>query len=78
MSNMEDIATIVEETAAKYPGLVDRDWDAIHEIGDVDMESILGGYLIQQILSDMGEMSEDTEDALADAVVDYYCDRWDG
>lgn len=74
---------IVDEAAAEYvvraiaeanPGLRDRDYDALSEIGEADCETIFGGYLWPKVEEAMGKIGEDMGEYLSCAIVGYYCD----
>lgn len=68
---------VVWAIAGSNGGMVQRDMQALDRLGEADMESILGGYLWQAICDELGDMDEDTEDALSDAIVAYYEDMLD-
>ena len=63
---------IVRRMVEANPRHYERDFDAVLECGLVDetTETILGGYLWADIVAEMGEMDEDTEESLASALVD--------
>lgn len=64
----------IREMAHTHQAYYDRDMDALLEIGEADMDTILEGYLWNAICTDMGEMDEDTEEVLSCAIVDFYID----
>lgn len=66
---------VVLAVAEANPKAVRKDIDALLEVGEVDMETVLQGYLWDAVVAEVGDMDEDTEDAMVSAIVDYYCDQ---
>lgn len=54
---------------------VRKDIDALLEVGEVDFETVLCGYLWDAVVAEVGEMDEDTEEVFSSAIVDFFCEQ---
>lgn len=67
--------TAISAIAEANPRLVDRDMDALWELGEADMGAVFDGYLWHEVEVAFLGMDEDTNSLLASAIVDFYCDQ---
>ena len=78
ISTSTEAMSIVNKVAKENPGYVYRDLDALIEIGEVDMDTLFGGYLWEAIEDEVPEMDEETNTLLSDAAIDFYCEQLEG
>ena len=71
----------IRNLAELHKPLYDRDVDALQELGECDMETILGGYLWARVQHEFGlcelGADEELEEVLAEAIVDFYYEKMD-
>lgn len=82
MEVSERLAMEYIRTLAKlHKSLYDRDVDALQELGEVDMETVLGGYLWARVQHEFGlcelGADEELEEVLSAAIIDFYCEQMD-
>ena len=74
----EQAQALVAQIAEDNPYAVRKDIDALLEAGEVDMETIFGGYLWEAVEKAVPEMEEDENNLLADTIVEYWCEQMEG
>ena len=69
---------IISKVAEDNPYAVRKDLDALIEVGEVDDETVFGGYLWEAVEGAVPEMDEGINTLLADAIIDYWCEQLEG
>lgn len=73
MQAMEHISKLADENQ----WAVRKDIDALLECGEVDSETVLGGYLAD-LVAELGDTYEENADLFDSAIVDFYCEQMEG
>ena len=69
---------IISKVAEENSYAVRKDLDALIEVGEVDNETVFGGYLWEAVEDAVPEMDEETNDLLSDAIIDYWFEQLEG
>ena len=73
MQAMEHISKLADENQ----WAVRKDIDALLECGEVDSETVWGGYLAD-LVAELGDIYEENADLFDSAIVDFYCEQMEG
>ena len=73
MQAMEHISKLADENQ----WAVRKDIDALLEVGEVDSETVWGGYLAD-LVAELGDIYEENADLFDSAIVDFYCEQMEG